>query len=1356
MKHAFKNQSTKTISILCFTAGILMLAGSLNLKATDGVWTNTSAGSWSTAANWTNGVVADGAGNVASTASFNALDLSSLSGSLTVTLDTARTNGNLIFANLNPNSSNEYILAGSNPNNLFLAGPNPTITVSNTPAGTNVTISCILVGTNGFAPGGLTINGGGQVNLTGANVYTNVLVNGSTLGVSGTQSAGVNSTNSTITLENGATLFTAASFTAIQGINVQGTDYFSRPNGLSGGNWNGMFTGNGTLWMNLEGNQMTFGGGNSWNSNLFANFTGTIILTNGGNMRFDVNNGTTLTFGSRFATFDLGQTNNGMNERGATGIATHTTYVGALKGGPATSMSCNGTSGTTNTFQIGDANLTTLYEGQIKNGTPTAVTKSGTGTLFLDHTNDNYSGPTTILNGSLALTNGGALTATIGITIISPGIFDISGVTNLTDSPWSLNPGEYIGGNGTIQCINPTNAAVEGSLVLTNGTVNAGVYNGSFNVGTLTVNGNLSLSNTAVVFGGAAPSNSLISVNGNLNLASTNIVQLVPNLANSIITNGVYPLFQWTGSLTGGLTNLVLTYPAQPGSITLQVTGSKQIVAVVTGGQLTFLIWNGNQGSDWQAANNWLTTNGTPATWSDVSVAIFNDAAATRSVTLSGAVFPANVIFNNTSTYDVSGSGSISGTGALVQNGTGKTILETANSYNGTTTISNGVLQVGNGNASGSVGSGAILDNGVLVFDRPDSVTYGSAIAGTGGMTVSGGGTLTLQAGSSYTGNTLVTNSSTLYLGDGSLNGSVLGTVIIATNSTLHYNYNSANSYIINNNLAGAGTVYYQINSATTARSFTMGATATNTAFTGNVIVQAARLEVPTAFGMPGTNITCIYDSVVPASVYAHGGSTVTNSQSISIYGNGPTALVDSPAGFGSLRLNNGWSGLITIAGVDVNNNMTTIGAASGTATIIGNITDNGAGYELQYYGGTIQVGPTNGIRNTYGITRVAEQINSPNTSQLTTVIALNTNAFSTNTLNMNGQATFELNGNNLTFNDLIDESVGSAVSNFPPHIVNGSTTASAVLTVGGDNGSDSFYGILGNGGSQSLGLTKTGTGTLTLGGDNTNTGPVTVAAGTLLLAPFNGVYSFCGLPVPGTGSFSNSTLIAVSSGAILDVSGRSDDTLTLNNGQTVKGSGTVNGKLIANTGSTVFPGDTIGTLNVSGSATINGTLLIGLNRTNPVANCSHLAAGSISYTGTTLSTTNIGLGLKVGDTFPLFGSGTSGFAAVNLQTNDYANNLKYTWNNSISLNGQISVATVSTLVNANPTNLNVSVSGGNVILSWPADHTGWTLQDQTNNLGVGLSTNWVNVPGSSSVNAVTNTINPGNGAVFYRMIYSH
>jgi hypothetical protein len=74
--------------------------------------------------------------------------------------------------------------------------------------------------------------------------------------------------------------------------------------------------------------------------------------------------------------------------------------------------------------------------------------------------------------------------------------------------------------------------------------------------------------------------------------------------------------------------------------------------------------------------------------------------------------------------------------------------------------------------------------------------------------------------------------------------------------------------------------------------------------------------------------------------------------------------------------------------------------------------------------------------------------------------------------------------------------------------------------------------------------------------------------------------------------------------------------------------------------------------------------------------------------------------------------------------------------------------------VNSNPTNILFSTSGGQLTLSWPADHTGWRLQAQTNSLSIGINTNWADVNGSSSTNKVVVPINMTNGSVFYRLIY--
>jgi hypothetical protein len=53
--------------------------------------------------------------------------------------------------------------------------------------------------------------------------------------------------------------------------------------------------------------------------------------------------------------------------------------------------------------------------------------------------------------------------------------------------------------------------------------------------------------------------------------------------------------------------------------------------------------------------------------------------------------------------------------------------------------------------------------------------------------------------------------------------------------------------------------------------------------------------------------------------------------------------------------------------------------------------------------------------------------------------------------------------------------------------------------------------------------------------------------------------------------------------------------------------------------------------------------------------------------------------------------------------------------------------------------------------LSWPADHIGWYLQSQTNNLA---GTNWVTIPGSVTTNLMIFPI--GSSNVFFRMVFTN
>jgi hypothetical protein len=66
------------------------------------------------------------------------------------------------------------------------------------------------------------------------------------------------------------------------------------------------------------------------------------------------------------------------------------------------------------------------------------------------------------------------------------------------------------------------------------------------------------------------------------------------------------------------------------------------------------------------------------------------------------------------------------------------------------------------------------------------------------------------------------------------------------------------------------------------------------------------------------------------------------------------------------------------------------------------------------------------------------------------------------------------------------------------------------------------------------------------------------------------------------------------------------------------------------------------------------------------------------------------------------------------------------------------------------PIRLTFQVSGNLLDISWPA--SGGRLQTQTNSPGVGLGTNWVTVPGSTTTNRVVVPIDTANGSVFYRL----
>jgi autotransporter-associated beta strand protein len=148
--------------------------------------------------------------------------------------------------------------------------------------------------------------------------------------------------------------------------------------------------------------------------------------------------------------------------------------------------------------------------------------------------------------------------------------------------------------------------------------------------------------------------------------------------------------------------------------------------------------------------------------------------------------------------------------------------------------------------------------------------------------------------------------------------------------------------------------------------------------------------------------------------------------------------------------------------------------------------------------------------------------------------------------------------------------------------VTNSSTTAGA-LTVGILDGSSTFAGVVQNGSSSGVAVTKAGAGTLTLSGANTYTGPTTVSAGSLLVS----------------GSLAASSAVSIAAGATLGGTGSVGD--------------------VTNGGGTVSPGTPTGTLSVRNLTLGPGTLFIDLPTAASIDEI--VASGSsVDITGTALS----------------------------------------------------------------------------------------------------------------------------------------
>jgi autotransporter-associated beta strand protein len=587
------------------------------------------------------------------------------------------------------------------------------------------------------------------------------------------------------------------------------------------------------------------------------------------------------------------------------------------------------------------------------------------------------------------------------------------------------------------------------------------------------------------------------------------------------------------------------------------------------------------------------------------------------------------LVVNRSGTLTIAGA--ITGTGSLAHVGTGTTTLTGPNTYTGTTTISAGRL-------IGSTTSlpGPITNNAAVEFVQATTGIFASVISGTGSVTKSGAGTLTLTEANTYTGPTTISGG-TLSVGSGSATGSLASGSIANAGALV---VNRTGNLTIAGAITGTGSLAHVGNGTTTL-------TGVNT-YTGTTTVSAGRL-IGSTTSLQGaiTNNAAVEFAQDTAGTYS---GTMS----------GMGALVKTGAGLLALTAANTYSGATTISGgtLSVGNGGATGSLASatianagalvlnrtGTLTLAGAITGTGS---LAHVGtGTTTLLGT----NTYtGTTTVSAGRLIGSTTSLPGAITNNaavefaqatTGTYSGTmsgggSLTKSGTGTLELTAAN-TYSGATTISGGTlSIGNGD---ATGSIASSSIVNAGAlvvnRTGALTIAGAITGTGS----LAHLGTGITTLSGSNTYTGTTTVSAGRL-------IGSTTSLPGPITNNAAvefaqatTGTFASVISGTgLLTKSGTGTLELTGANsyaGGTIVSAGTLLGNAtslrgaITNNASVVFNQTTTGTgtyagiMSGSGLLTKSGTGTLELTGPNSYSGGTLVSVGTLLGNATSLQGT--------------------------------------------------------------------------------------------------------------------------------------
>jgi len=363
-----------------------------------------------------------------------------------------------------------------------------------------------------------------------------------------------------------------------------------------------------------------------------------------------------------------------------------------------------------------------------------------------------------------------------GATTISNGVLKIGANSSITDSSVI----SLVGGIGTLD------VSAVGGLVMNSAASQGMNCNGTV-IGNLTV----SAGNT-LKFNLTPTTNDILNVTGSLTLNGSPSLNLT---LSGFKPSGTYRLINYSGTIPGGGA-FTLVPPAGSSETFGLDTSTPGQVNLVVAGAVNNLIWVGD-GSQ----NNWDTTT---ANWTGGTNIFptgdnvtFNDTGSSvPNINFVVSVAPSSITVSNTTRqyiFGVVAAGTPPGivtSGGLTKLGTNELDFVTSgNNISGPINIQSGILSIGTGGSTGSLGTGSITNNGILQVNMGGgAVAFNSVISGSGSLQVTGGGATVSIGGNghnSYTGLTTIGDGCQLNIATSNALGSTSSGTIVLANGRL-------------------------------------------------------------------------------------------------------------------------------------------------------------------------------------------------------------------------------------------------------------------------------------------------------------------------------------------------------------------------------------------------------------------------------------------------------------------------------------------------------------------------------------------------------------------------------------------